>query len=67
VNGSFTGRALLTEKDGDFSERTAGQLELSADFGKGRYRPGVSLRLPLDDRLENDVNATYGVTFHARL
>jgi hypothetical protein len=48
------GRALLTEDDLDFSERSNHQLGMFADFGSGRVRPGVLALIHLDDGYEPD-------------
>lgn len=58
--GGFTGRAIMTEEDADFDERSIHQLgfNVSAQFGK--LRPGLHLRLPLDDDLQESLDAVLG-------
>lgn len=41
--------------EGAFADRSMHQLGLFADFGAGRIRPGVHLRLPLDEDLREDL------------
>src|SRR5687768_13330965 len=43
------GRWLVTEVEGDFGERSTHQLDLAADFLRGGVRPGLIVRIPLDD------------------
>jgi hypothetical protein len=45
----LTGRWLVTEDDGGFGERSTHQLDVAFDFLRGNVRPGVTLRVPLDD------------------
>lgn len=47
VGGALSGRALLTEDNGNLGQRTQNQIEFHADFGSGAIRPGFDLRLPL--------------------
>jgi hypothetical protein len=45
----LSGRWLVTEDDGDFGERSTHQLDIAADFLRGSVRPGLIVRIPLDD------------------
>jgi hypothetical protein len=45
----FKGRALLTEDDLDFAERSTHQLGMYADFGSGPIRPGLAALIHLDE------------------
>lgn len=44
-----TGRALITESDVSFAERTVHQITGALEIGRGRVRPSGLIRLPLDD------------------
>jgi hypothetical protein len=44
-----TGRWLVTGDEGSFGERSTHQLDVAFDFLRGNVRPGVTLRVPLDD------------------
>jgi hypothetical protein len=57
VSGRISFEALSEE----FGAATYHQFELAGDFGKGRVRPGVSLRMPFDNDLGEVVDAVYGV------
>ena len=45
----LSGRWLATEDDGDFGQRSTHQLTAAFDFLRGDVRPGVTLRVPLDE------------------
>jgi hypothetical protein len=45
----LSGRWLATEDEGDFGERSTHQLDAAFDFLRGNVRPGVVLRVPLDE------------------
>jgi hypothetical protein len=62
VGGGLTGRWLATSDGADFGEASVHQLDLAADFLPGSVRPGVMLKLPLDDGLSNAINSVVGVT-----
>ncbi|MGH7453200.1 MAG: hypothetical protein ACRENG_17755 [bacterium] len=61
VMAGFTGRANLTAEDADFSQRSVHQFGAAASLGAGKVRPGVQLRLPLDDDLKDILDAMFGV------
>lgn len=62
------GRALLTEGDLDFGERTAHQLEVSVLGTYRRVQPGVHFGLPFDDNDFNDVvDYVIGVSLSAHI
>ncbi|MCK6618946.1 MAG: hypothetical protein HUU32_13015 [Calditrichaceae bacterium] len=63
----FTGRLLATEEDLELGERTFHQLGLAADFGLGNVRPGVHLRLPLDEDLSDVIDMVFGVNLAIQL
>jgi hypothetical protein len=57
----FNGRALVTESGGSLGERTVHELGLGGSMTFGRFRPGVIVRLPLDDDLSQALNYSVGV------
>jgi len=61
ILGGVTGRALLTEENASFAERSIHQLGFNASVGLGKVRPGVHFRLPLDDDLKNVIDSVLGV------
>jgi hypothetical protein len=56
-------RTLITESDLTFSERTETQLDGHVDLGAGSFRPGVEVKVPLDDQLNDFTPVTVGVSF----
>jgi hypothetical protein len=62
IMGGFTGRANLTEEDADYGERSVHQLGFMASVGLGNVRPGIHLRLPLDEDLKDTFDFVLG--FH---
>jgi hypothetical protein len=60
--GRVVGRAIMTESDIDFSERTFHQLGLAADFGSGAVRPGIYVARPLDEDFSEEVKTVFGIT-----
>lgn len=67
VIGGFTGRANLTQEDANYGERSVHQLGFAASFGLGNVRPGVHLRLPLDEDLKDTVDFVLGFHLGVRL
>lgn len=67
VGGGFSGRALLSEGDLDFGERTWHQFVLAGSFGLGRWWPGVQIRLPLDEDLTNVLDVVFGLSLGVQL
>jgi hypothetical protein len=55
-----TGRLWMTQDGLNIDERTNHQVGLFADFGKGNWRPGMELRLPVDRNSE--IESTWGVS-----
>ncbi len=68
LQGGFNGRWLLSNDGANFGESTLHQIGFSANFGSGNVRPGVSLRVPLDDDFQNTLDLTLGldVTFQLK-
>lgn len=60
VLGGLTGRAILTESGGNFAERSLHQLGFAANAGFGSLRPGIHLRLPLDEDLQDSLDFVLG-------
>lgn len=67
LGGGVNGRALLTSGADDIGAMTEHQVAVFADFGSGRVRPGLSLRLPLDDNTRDFVDMTLGLTLQLLL
>jgi hypothetical protein len=44
---ALSGSVLVTDDSGNLGQRSTNQMELHADFGHWRLRPGVELKLPL--------------------
>ena len=66
AGAGITGRWLATADDADDELESTHQFEAAADFLAGRVRPGVTLRVPLDDDLlETDL--VLGLTLGVRL
>jgi len=63
----LSGRWWLSLEDADFSEKTFHQLVLEADFGLGSVRPGVLIKIPLDDDLKDFVELVWGITLLVNL
>lgn len=51
AGGGITGVAILTE-DGSFGERTYHQAGVTLNLLLGEVRPGINVRVPLDDELD---------------
>jgi hypothetical protein len=62
VGGGITGRWNATNDNADFGEASVHQLDLGADFLRGSVRPGIQVKLPLDDGLSNFVDVSWGFT-----
>jgi len=62
VGGGLTGRWNTSNDGADFSEASVHQFDLGADFLRGAVRPGVQLKLPLDDDLTSVLNSVVGVS-----
>jgi hypothetical protein len=62
VGGGIAGRWNATNDGADFGEASMHQLDLEADFLKGRVRPGVQLKLPLDESLTSVLQTSWGLT-----
>lgn len=67
LGGGVGGRIVVTERDVNFGERTVHQLALAGSVQLGRFRPGVQLRLPLDDDLRTLVDQVVSFSLAFRL
>lgn len=56
----FYGRWAATEDEGDFNDNSIHHLALSGDFGFRRVRPGISVRIPIDETYNDLLNSTIG-------
>lgn len=64
---SLTGRYDLSADDGDFGDRTIHQLGVAASYKSGNMRPGVFVRVPLDEGSRDLVGFVIGVGFSVAL
>lgn len=53
VKAGVTGLMLITESELNFSERTTHQLGVTADLNLHAFRPGLQVRVPLDEATGN--------------
>lgn len=61
LGAGIAGRWDLTEEEGGFSENSLHHLGLSADYAFGRFRPGIMVRVPLDEDYRDVVSASVGL------
>lgn len=62
------GRWLVSNEDlRRFSEASAHQLGLNVDVGTGRVRPGIMIRVPLDDDFSDALESVIGITLQVEL
>lgn len=55
------GRAIITEGDLSFDERTEFQLASTVGLRFGIFRPEFHVRVPLDEGIQHVINFTYGL------
>jgi len=67
ILAGLTGRAILTEEDLDFGERTIHQLGLSGSYEFGNFIPGILFRVPMDDDLSEILDFVFGINVGYRL
>ena len=60
--GGFSGRYLSSEDEGDFAERSFHQLTFGLDFMLGMFRPGIYIRIPLDEEYKEMINTVFGIS-----
>ena len=56
----LSGVMILTEDDLDLGDRTIHQLHAGASLDLGALRPGIQVRRPLDEDLEDVIDYTVG-------
>jgi hypothetical protein len=56
-----SGRWFASEEEGDFAENSLHQLGLTADVAVAGVRPGVALRLPLDEDWRREYRMSLGL------
>jgi len=61
LKSGFTGRAILSESDLDFGDRSTHQFGLGGTLSTGTVRPGLHLRIPLDEGLKDNVDYVVGL------
>jgi hypothetical protein len=60
--GGFSGRYLASADNGDFGERSFHQLTFGLDIILGMFRPGVTIRIPLDDEYKDMISTVFGIS-----
>lgn len=60
--GGFSGRYAASMEGGDFAERSMHQLTFGLDFILGMFRPGVYIRIPLDDEYKDFITTVFGIS-----
>ncbi len=60
ISGGVAGRWLLTEDNG-FGDNSFHELRFNAGLGSGKLRPGVYLKVPLDENVNDILNFTFGL------
>ncbi|NIR47263.1 hypothetical protein GWO43_02195 [candidate division KSB1 bacterium] len=63
----LTGRLFVSEDELDFSERTFHHLGIAANVAFDNVRPGIHLRLPLDEFITDRVDFIFGVNLAVQL
>lgn len=61
IGAALNGRALITESNIDIGARTLHQGSLGAGVVLGRWRPGVEVRVPLDQDLKDLLDLSVGM------
>jgi len=57
----FYGRWAATEDVGGFQDNSVHHLALAGDYRLGNVRPGIAVRIPVDETYGDILNATLGV------
>ncbi len=60
--GGFSGRYFASADDGDFGERSTQQLTFGLDIILGIFRPGVQIRIPMDEDYKDILNVVFSIT-----
>jgi hypothetical protein len=61
----FAGRWWTTQDGLDFGEATVHQLGMLGSYDFGQFRPGLHLRVPVDDDLSDILTFTWGISLTA--
>ena len=65
--GGLTGKAILSEEDINFGERTFHEVGAVVTLALGRVHPGVHVRLPLDEDMVDTLDYVFGVNLSIEL
>lgn len=65
VGGGLAGRWVVTGDDG-WSDDTVHQVVLGGDYGIGKLRPGLQVRIPLDSEVSDVAGSTIGMSLGYR-
>jgi hypothetical protein len=60
--GGFSGRYSASMEGGDFSDRSMHQLTFGLDIILGTFRPGLYIRIPLDDEYKELISSVFGIS-----
>jgi hypothetical protein len=60
--GGFSGRYITTLEDADFGERSMHQLTFGLDIILGMLKPGVYIRIPLDEEYKEVIKTVFGIS-----
>jgi hypothetical protein len=60
--GGFSGRYSTSMEEGTFGERSMHQLTFGLDLILGIFRPGVSIRIPLDEEYKEMISSVFGIS-----
>ncbi len=65
--GGVAGRWVATSEDGDFGDESIHQVGFTGTYDFGSFRPGLQLRLPLDEPISELLDYMYGFTLTVNL
>ena len=65
--GGITGVFLASDADGSFADNSFHQFTLQATSNFNQFRPGIFIRLPLDEDLSDLINFVFGLTLSVDL
>jgi hypothetical protein len=60
--GGFSGRYITTLEDADFGERSMHQLTFGLDIILGTLKPGVYIRIPLDEEYKEVIKTVFMIS-----
>ncbi len=60
--GGFSGRYSASMEEGTFGERSMHQLTFGLDLILGMFRPGVYIRIPLDEEYKEMISSVFGIS-----